>query len=121
LLEISKSDPHNFLRSEINLRKKNKLPPFYRLISFIISGKNEQNILQSALLIKRQIPKFDNVEIMGPVNAPIFKLKKNFRSRILIRSPKDFFIQKYLASFITKLQLLKGIKLAVDVDPINFS
>lgn len=121
LLEVSKNNPYDFLNSEINLRKKNKLPPFYRLISLIVSGQNEQIVSKYGLIIKKQIPKFNNVEIMGPVNAPIFKLKRNFRSRILIRSPKNFFIQKHLASFIKKLQLSKGIKLTVDVDPINFS
>jgi len=39
LLNISKNDPHAFLQKELLLRKEKKLPPFYRLISLIISGK----------------------------------------------------------------------------------
>jgi len=40
LLNISKNDPHAFLQKELLLRKEKKLPPFYRLISLIISGTN---------------------------------------------------------------------------------
>ena len=42
LLNISKNNPHKFLLAEIELRKQNKLPPFYRFISIIISGKDEK-------------------------------------------------------------------------------
>ena len=42
LLNISKNDPDEFLHKELLLRKEKKnLPPFYRLISLIISGDNE--------------------------------------------------------------------------------
>jgi len=52
LLNISKNDPHSFLKKELSLRKEKKLPPFYRLISFIISGNNEQIIMKFALNLK---------------------------------------------------------------------
>ena len=42
LLNISKNDPHAFLQKELFIKeRKKKLPPFYRLISLIISGKDE--------------------------------------------------------------------------------
>jgi len=58
---------------------------------------------------------------MGPVLAPITKLKKKYRCRILIRYPKNLFIQKYLSQSLHKIKTIYGIKLEVDVDPINFS
>ena len=47
LLNISKNDPHLFLQKELLLRKEKKLPPFYRLISLIVSGKNEHLIISN--------------------------------------------------------------------------
>ena len=41
LINISKSDTHAFLKKELLLRKEKKLPPFYRLVSLIISGKQQ--------------------------------------------------------------------------------
>ena len=76
LLNISKKDPHQFLLNEIELRKKNKLPPFYRFISIIVTGKNEKQTINEALKVKMKIERDIKEEILGPVNSPIFKLKK---------------------------------------------
>jgi primosomal protein N' (replication factor Y) len=121
ILNISKNDPGFFLKQELSLRKEKKLPPFYRLISLIISGKNELSIMKFAVIIKSKLPKIKNINILGPVSAPITKLRKNYRCRILIKYPKNLFIQKYLAESLDKIKILKGIKLEVDVDPVNFS
>ena len=121
LLNISKNDPHAFLQKELLLRKEKKLPPFYRLISLIISGKNESLIMKFAINIKSKLPKIKEVNVLGPVFAPITKIRKKYRCRILIRYPKNLFIQKYLSQILNKIKITPGIKLEVDVDPINFS
>jgi len=121
LLNISKNDPYLFLEKELLLRKEKKLPPFYRLISLIISGKSENVTMKFALNLKAKLPKIHSVNILGPVFAPITKLKKKYRCRILIRYPKNLFIQKHLSQTLNKIKSISGIKLEVDVDPINFS
>ena len=121
LINISKNNPHAFLHKELLLRKEKKLPPFYRLISLIISGKNEFLIMKFAMSIKSKLPKIEGVNVLGPVLAPITKLRKRYRCRILIRHPKNLFIQKYLSQSLNKIKITPGIKLEVDVDPINFS
>jgi len=121
LLSILKNDPESFLQKELLLRKEKKLPPFYRLISLIISGSNELLIMKFAMNIKSKLPKINEVNVLGPVLAPITRLKKKYRCRILIKYPKDLFIQKYLSQTLNKIKISSGIKLEVDVDPINFS
>ena len=121
LLNISKNDPYLFLEKELLLRKEKRLPPFYRLISLIISGKSENVTMKFALNLKARLPKIHSVNILGPVFAPITKLKKKYRCRILIRYPKNLFIQKHLSQTLNKIKSISGIKLEVDVDPINFS
>ena len=121
LINISKNDPDEFLHKELLLRKEKKLPPFYRLISLIISGNNEDLIMNFAAKVKLNIPKMNQVNILGPVLAPITKLKKKYRCRILIKCPKNLFIQKHLGRWLNEIKIQHGIKLEVDVDPINFS
>ena len=77
--------------------------------------------MKFALNIKLKLPKINDVNILGPVLAPIIKLKNKYRCRILIRYPKDLFIQKYLSQSLNKIKVKSGIKQEVDVDPINFS
>ena len=121
LLNISKKDPHKFLLNEIELRKRNKLPPFCRFISVIISGKKEKQVINEAIKVKNQITKDIKEEILGPVNAPIFKLNQKYRCRLLLRSKKNILIQKKLAKTLKKIKIIPGIKLTVDVDPITFN
>ena len=121
LLNITKNNPKFFLKSELNLRREKKLPPFFKLISLTISGNDKEIVNRFAVNLKFKLPKLDEVDILGPVDTPISKLKKNYRSRILIRYPQNLFIQKYFSSLIKNLKFPQGIKLGVDVDPINFS
>mgnify|MGYP001187895913 CR=1 FL=1 len=58
---------------------------------------------------------------MGPVNSPIFKIKNQFRTRLLARSKSEYLIQKKLGLVLKNLKISKKIKLKVDVDPINFN
>ena len=121
LLNISKNDPNIFLEKELKLRKEKKLPPFYKLISLIVSGKNEKLVMNFSTNIKSKLPKLNEVNVLGPVFAPITKLRNKYRCRILIKYPEKLFIQKYLSQSLNRIKITSGIKLEVDVDPINFS
>jgi primosomal protein N' (replication factor Y) (superfamily II helicase) len=121
LKDIIKNNPEKFLINELMLRKKNNLPPFSRLISLIISSKSEINSLRGAQEIKKRIITISDFEVLGPVDSPIFRIKKNYRTRLLIRSKAKTLIQKKLANILENLRISKKIKLTVDVDPINFT
>jgi len=121
LLNVSRNNPHLFLKNELNLRREKKLPPLYKLISLTISGNNKNIINQIALDLKFKLPKINDVDILGPVDTPIYKLKKRYRCRMLIRYPKNLFIQKYFSTVLKNTKIPYGIKLGVDVDPTNFS
>ena len=101
--------------------KKNNLPPFQRFISLILTGENEIRLEQEAIKFKLFLENNVNGKILGPVSAPIFKLKKKYRFRLLIRGPKSLQLQNSLAKIISKHKFLSGIKLSVDVDPISFN
>ena len=119
--QITNVNPDIFLEKELILRKKNNLPPFERFISIILSGKSEKKIETFAYKLKDKLEKNLNAKILGPVIAPIFKINKNFRFRILIRSKKTQKIQKHLSNILSNFKNHKEIKLAVDVDPISFN
>jgi len=119
--QITNSNPDIFLEKELVLRKKNNLPPFERFISIILSGKNQKKIESFAYELKKKLNDNLNAKILGPVIAPIFKINKNFRYRMLIRSTKTQKMQKSLSNVLNNFKNQKEIKLAVDVDPISFN
>ncbi len=119
--EITNENPDIFLERELEIRKKNKLPPYQRFISLILTGENERKLEKEALDFKNFIESKINGRILGPVNAPLFRLKKKFRIRFLIRGSKSMKMQSSLSKIIPKYKFSSGIKLSVDVDPINFN
>ena len=119
--DITNKNPEIFLDKEIEIRKKNNLPPFQRFISLILTGNKENELEKEALKFKLFISNSINGKILGPVSAPIFKLKSKYRVRLLIRGAKTLQLQNSLASIIPKYKFASGIKLSVDVDPISFN
>ncbi len=119
--EITNSNPDIFLDRELEIRKKNKLPPFERFIALILTGENEEKLEKDAFYFKNFIKNKINAKVLGPVSAPILRLRRKFRVRILIRGPKSLKLQNSIAKLIPKFKFSKGIKLTVDVDPINFN
>ena len=92
----------NLSKTQLNCRRKNFYDPYHKEISSFIENKIEGKIL-------------------GPVNAPLFRLKRKFRIRFLIRGSKSMKLQSSLAKIIPNYKFSSGIKLSVDVDPINFN
>ena len=62
-----------------------------------------------------------DLEVLGPVDSPLLKIKKNFRSRLLIRLKNQNLMQKKISTVLNGLKISSKIKLTVDVDPINFA
>ncbi len=119
--EITNSNPDLFLDRELEIRKKNKLPPYERFISLILTGENEQTLEKDASNFKTFIEDKIDARVLGPVSAPIFKLKRKFRIRLLIRGSKSLKLQNSISELIAKYKFSNGIKLSVDVDPVNFN
>tara|TARA_B100001057_G_scaffold460783_1_gene512177 strand:+ start:1845 stop:3806 length:1962 start_codon:yes stop_codon:yes gene_type:complete len=121
LKNILENKTENFLINELKIRKENNLPPYSRLISVIISSSSKENSYQGALEIKKKIERINYIQILGPVDSPIFKKNKRYRTRLLIRSDINKMCQKNLAKVLENLKISSKIKLTVDVDPINFT
>ena len=119
--DLTNSNPDIFLDKELDIRKRNKLPPFQRFISLILTGDNVVKLEREAYKFKNFIENKITGKILGPVNAPIFRLKKKYRIRLLIRGGKSLKLQHSLKASISNYKFQPGIKLSVDVDPINFN
>ena len=119
--DLTHSNPDIFLDRELDIRRQNKLPPFQRFISLILTGEDETKLEKEAFYFKTFIEKKIEGKVLGPVSAPIFRLKKKYRIRLLIRGFKSLKLQNSLAKIIPNYKFSSGIKLSVDVDPINFN
>ena len=99
LNELIKNKSEHFLKNEIIIRKKNNLPPFTRLISIIISSNEYHLSIRGAQEIKKVLKKINELEILGPVDSPLLKIKKKFRSRLLVKFNNQKLMQKKLEMY----------------------
>ena len=116
-----KSDYELFYKSEIEIRKLTTYPPFTRLARLLVRGIDEDKVKISALelkekLLKNKVNYSSDIEILGPVEAPIAKIGKNFRHHIIIKS-KDI---SQLRELIRSSRINKpGLYLEIDIDPVE--
>jgi len=121
LKDVLESNPEKFLNNELIIRKNKNLPPYSRLIALIVSANSSQDSFRAAQEIKKKLSIISQLDVLGPVDSPIFKIKKKYRTRLLLRSKNSNLIQKNVGRILENLTISKKIKLTVDVDPINFA
>ena len=120
LHSLSNPNPDVFYEEELSFRKKANLPPFTKLVSIIISSKNQFVVDKISKKLKQTFPIQTKIKIYGPVSAPIFKVRGRFRMRLLIKYDVSIFPQQFLRDWLNLNEISKDIKLEVDVDPTNF-
>ncbi|MEW5803508.1 MAG: primosomal protein N' [bacterium] len=113
-----------FYEQEILYRQELGYPPFSRMINIIIKG-GDINVLKAAatrlmnLLVSL---KPDEVSILGPAQAPIFKIRGQYRFQILLKSSQSLALNDLIRKGIIEFQAGftgEGIQLDIDVDPVN--
>jgi len=132
-------DNTKFIKIELERRKLLKLPPFYSLTMILCSSQNEDRarkisndfykIIHKVILTNNlNKPKKNflnsaeeqNINIIGPMEAPIKKLRNRFRWQLLLKADNPKYI-KFLLSNITNpiIQKKKNEMIQIDVDVQN--
>jgi len=118
----------SFYNQEILFRKALNYPPCSRIIQLKISGQDKYKTEKHALTIghlchglkKNNRSFFKYIEVLGPIEAPIYMIANKYRWQILLKSTST----KYLHQFIRRLlfdnpaqMMNKSIRVISDVDP----
>ena len=123
-----KQDSNSFLKNEIKLREHIGYPPFSKIVNFRFSATDEDHV-QSFIkkcekLTKKAISKMtpNSIELLGPSQCPIYKIKNRFRYQMLLKSENIKLLHglsKGLYGEFTKQK--SNIRIQLDIDPYNFS
>lgn len=119
------ADYEGFYQDEIDCRKDLSYPPYGKIINIIISSEDETVLYEAANKFYTDIYNEDEIdeeklEIYGPFQAPIYKIKKRYRYQIFIKGKR-----KEINEFKEKLKKTsiefseKEIRITIDIDPIN--
>ncbi len=114
---IKSHDYISFIERELSIRKALSYPPFSFLLRLIVKGENEEKVIEKSIelenYLKQNIP--DSVNMLGPAPAPIEKLGKNYRYHFILKSKQ----RKELVSVSKSVKNISGIKIDIDLDPVD--
>lgn len=127
VIEAAQRQDHlEFFIQETPFRRALMYPPFARMIQLKISGKNEQQVADHARTLAqvldelmKAMPPAEPVQILGPIEAAIYKISSRFRWQILIKSPSSTRISSLVKAMTAhpKIKRVKQVSIAIDVDP----
>jgi primosomal protein N' (replication factor Y) len=117
---LQKRDRKKFVEQSLKDREDFLIPPFGFMTALILSGssKAKTEMYGKKLTQFTKIP--GNLNILGPVEAPIFLLRGKYRFRILIKGNNRKILNKFTKFILQKCPPPTNIKLVVDVDPYSF-
>ena len=118
---LSNWDREGFLRLEKQARSEAGLPPFGRLVSLIISSKNETEADQLAKLLAASAPSTPRAQILGPAPSGLAFLRGRHRRRLLIKADKKLNVQKMISDWLGGLKIRGSTKVEIDIDPQSFA
>ncbi len=117
---LSQNDRTAFLTEEMTTRKLLHMPPYGRLASIIVSGRNQLATWEFIQMLAKKAPLQKGIELLGPVVAPISKLRGKFRYRLLVKAPKEARLQNYLHFWLDSIKIPASVDMRIDIDPYSF-
>ena len=120
LTTLKENNRNAFLNAEMTERQMLKMPPFGKLAGIILSGKNNAITYQTAKLLVQKAPFIKDVTILGPVVAPIAKLRDKYRYRILVQAAKSTKLQNLLQNWLNQVKIPSSVEIRIDIDPYSF-
>ncbi len=113
-------DGKALLKMETETRRIAKMPPFGRMVAFIVEGIKEREVRDAAHAIARAKPNIKEIRLLGPIEAPLYRLRNLYRYRMLITCPKNINIQGVIDKWLQDVALPYSIKCKTDIDPYSF-
>jgi primosomal protein N' (replication factor Y) len=111
-----------FYEREIEYRRAMRYPPFVALANVLVRSESQEHALRMSTEIGHRLtPPPEDLRVLGPAEAPVPRLKKEFRYQLLIKAAS----RKRLNATLKELrkyaaaQKWNATSLVIDVDPIS--
>jgi primosomal protein N' (replication factor Y) len=115
-------DYEGFYRKELQFRRLMHYPPFSAMANLLVRAAKQEDALRMASELDMYLkPAPENIKIMGPAEAPVLRIKAEFRYQFLIKAASRKALNELLRS---ARDFARGRKwgataLVIDVDPLT--
>lgn len=113
-------DYKGFIEMEISHRREALYPPFCKLLSIEVGGRNQALLQEAVEKIEALIAPHKDIEMLGPVEGFIPMVKNIFWVRFLLKASRVSAFRNSLSPLISDLKSLSlppGTEIKIDVDP----
>lgn len=117
---LKSGDKDRFYAEELSERYEAGLPPFGRLASLIVSGRDAAEVRKLATDIARSAPELPGLRVLGPAPAPIAMLRGRYRQRLLVLAQPEIDLQRDAGPWLRQVKPKGNLRLQIDVDPYTF-
>ena len=120
-------DYQGFAANELSFREQLRYPPFWRLAAFRIQGLDLEKVQQAAARLKSRAlalqgknPAYEKIEVLGPAECPLSKLRNQHRYQLLVKGPDAASMGRFCRTILGDEEWVpSAIKVSVDIDAIN--
>ncbi|WP_415641625.1 primosomal protein N' [Sphingomonas antarctica] len=113
-------DAEAFYAAETEARADANAPPFGRLAAIIVSSEDQREAQAVAKAIGNAAPRVEGMEVFGPAPAPLAMLRGRHRQRLLVHARRALDVQDVIRDWLRGVDVPRGARVAVDVDPYSF-
>lgn len=117
---IKNNDRNALLNLEAQQRAAYGMPPYGRLIAIVLSSLDNHKVEQIARELVKHAPQHPDVTVLGPIPAPLTKLRSRYRWRLLVKGPNNLKLQNFVRSMQAAVTIPTSVRMNIDVDPYNF-
>jgi primosomal protein N' (replication factor Y) len=118
----SEQNYDGFYEKEIQFRKLMRYPPFAALANVLVRSQKQEEALEMSTELGRMLdPAPEGLKILGPAEAPVPKLKSEFRYQLLIKAADRKRLNETLRELrrFTQERKWGPTALVIDVDPLT--
>src|SRR5580700_5885821 len=118
----SEQNYDGFYQKEIQFRKLMRYPPFAALANVLVRSQKQEDALQMSTELGRMLdPAPEGVKVLGPAEAPVPKLKSEFRYQLLLKAADRRLLNQTLRDLqrFAREQKWPATALVIDVDPLT--
>lgn len=121
IVAAAKQDYDGFFDTEITYRRLLKYPPVYNMMVVLLTGTDYDSVSSAseelAKFLKNENRTQKDVQIIGPGDATIVKIKDLYRRVIYVKT-KDVVQLEHIRDIVDGFER-DDIRIAVDVNPVN--
>ncbi len=118
-------DYDRFVEVELGHRRAHNYPPYHRLARVIVRSHEQEaaaNFAETMAGAFQQVLKDvpdSELRLLGPAEAPIFRLKGYYRYHFQLQSPSAAILHQVLRAVLPSVRPPTGVEYTLDVDPFQ--